>query len=33
MARFVKILLSLPFLIAAGALGLYALGGFVVAPW
>ena len=33
MARFVKILLSLPFLIAASVLGLYALGGFVVAPW
>lgn len=33
MARFVKFLLSLPFLLAAGALTLYALGGFVLAPW
>ncbi|MBM3340769.1 MAG: DUF748 domain-containing protein [Betaproteobacteria bacterium] len=33
MARFVKILLSLPFLIAAVVFGLYTLGGFVAAPW
>lgn len=33
MKRFVKIVLSLPFLLALGALGVYALGGFVVAPW
>ena len=33
MKRFVKIVLSLPFLLAVGALGVYALGGFVVAPW
>jgi len=33
MRRFVKILLSLPFLAALGAVGLYALGGFVIAPW
>ena len=33
MKRALKILLSLPFLLALGALGVYALGGFVVAPW
>ncbi len=33
MARFVKFLVSLPFVAAAAALALYALGGFVVAPW
>lgn len=33
MKRFVKFLLSLPFLLALGALAIYALGGFVVAPW
>lgn len=33
MARFVKFLLSLPFVVAVIALTLYALGGFVVAPW
>ncbi len=33
MKRVVKILLSLPFLLAAGALLLYALAGFVAAPW
>ena len=33
MKRVAKLLLSLPFLLLIGALGLYALGGFVVAPW
>ena len=33
MQRILKFLLSLPFLLALGALGVYALGGFVVAPW
>ncbi len=33
MNRFLKILLSLPFLLAAGALAIYALGDFVIAPW
>ncbi len=33
MKRFVKVLLSLPFLLAAVALAVYALGGFVLAPW
>jgi uncharacterized protein involved in outer membrane biogenesis len=33
MKRVLKLLLSLPFLLAFGALGCYALGGFVVAPW
>ncbi len=33
MKRALKILLSLPFLVALGALAAYALGGFVAAPW
>src|SRR5688572_29710873 len=33
MKRFVKFLLSLPFLVTVGALAVYALGGFVLAPW
>ncbi len=33
MARIVKFLVSLPFLLALGAVGVYALGGFIVAPW
>ena len=33
MKRFVKVLLSLPLVLAACALAIYALGGFVVAPW
>ncbi len=33
MTRFVKFLLSLPFVVAVAALALYALGGFVLAPW
>jgi len=33
MKRVLKFLLSLPFLLALGALGVYALGGFVIAPW
>ena len=33
MKRVLKLLLSLPFLLALSALGVYALGGFVVAPW
>src|SRR4029077_19202352 len=31
--RVLKLLLSLPFLMVLCALGAYALGGFVVAPW
>ena len=33
MKRILKLLLSLPFLLVLGTLGIYALGGFVVAPW
>ena len=33
MKRFLKILLSLPIVVALGALAVYALGGFVLAPW
>ena len=33
MRRFLKILLSLPIVVALGALAVYALGGFVLAPW
>jgi hypothetical protein len=33
MKRLVKILLSLPFILAAGAIALYALAGFIAAPW
>ncbi len=33
MRRVRRRLLSLPFLLVLGAIGLYALGGFVVAPW
>ena len=33
MKRVLKLLLSLPFLLALGAVGVYALGGFVVGPW
>ncbi len=33
MSRVLKLLVSLPLLLALGLLGLYALGGFVVGPW
>lgn len=33
MKRVLKFLLSLPFVLALGAVGMYALGGFVAAPW
>ncbi len=33
MKRVLKLLLSLPFLLVLGAVGVYALGGFVVGPW
>ena len=33
MRRILAVILSLPFVIAAAVIALYALGGFVVAPW